>query len=376
MSGKIQKIRSIQLIDQTSCGDSINGAPGTPQGANPGGGGGIPTSPLQFNKKTDPPLWLEETSLEIAADFVLRHHYSKVMPKQTKLILGAFKGKNGPLIGVITFGWGVRPKDTIRQLFPTVDVSEYYEIGKMCVHDSEPKNTESRLLSLAIRWLKKNKPELKVLFTWADALWGKPGYVYQAANFRYGGYIWTDVYMDKEGRRFHPRQIPAKLRAEGLLNDVIRLRWRADNEIGSCRPSKKQKIYKNTNTGAPVIGYFNGLKDRGWKHCFGMQYRYVYFLQDKWTKELLQDASNARQILYDVERHGIEKKTGKKYNKGAIEQKTVFKQAIVWRRPKIKNENIYPKFSDIRWRIDKGDGIGESTSDQPKFGEAFDPNRK
>lgn len=247
-----KEIRPTAEVDQISCGCGLTKSPGHPLGD----GGSMPTLPLHFTKQ-DTPLWIEETSLEIAADFVLHHHYSKVMPKQTKLVLGAFKGKGGPLIGVITFGWGVRPKDTIRQLFPTVDVSEYYEIGKMCVHDSEPKNTESRLLSLVIRWLKKNRPGLKVLFTWADALWGKPGYVYQSANFWYGGYIWTDVYMDREGRRFHPRQIPAKLRAEGLSDDMIRVRWRADNEIGSCRPSKKQKIYKSPSTGAPVIGYFN-----------------------------------------------------------------------------------------------------------------------
>ena len=41
------------------------------------------------------------------------------------------------------------------------------------------------------------KKFLKYLFTWADGLVGKAGYVYQAFNFLYGGYIWTDTLQKK-----------------------------------------------------------------------------------------------------------------------------------------------------------------------------------
>ena len=124
-------------------------------------------------KKSENPLYLEETSFEIASQFVLTHHYSKVMPKQTKLVLGAYKGPGGPLVGVITFGWGVRPKDTLRTLFPSLDTcpdfaKQYLEIGKMCVHISEPKNTESRLLSLAAKYIKKLHRELLLWWVHLD----------------------------------------------------------------------------------------------------------------------------------------------------------------------------------------------------------------
>lgn len=354
------------MVRSKSCGGSLRKTPVFPTGV----GGSEPTPPLQF-QKTDselksPSLWLEEIPLETAAEFVLRHHYSKVMPKQTKIVLGLYKGQNGPLVGVITFGWGVRPQDTIRRLFPSLKAKDYFEIGKMCVHDSEPKNTESRLLSLSMRWIKKNHPQIKLIFTWADAIWGKPGYVYQAANFYYGGFIDTEVYMDKEGRRFHPRQLPAKLRAEGFSKeDIIKKGWGAKNDMGCCRPSKKQLV------------------ERGWKHIFGKQFRYAYFLvSDKERNELIQDSAYARTIKYTstLSKRIFDEEKGEKITKRADIEKTVRKPSIVWRRPIKKGEKVYPKTEDMRWKIDDGkerDGKPSKPIDGPKpeFGEAFDPNR-
>jgi len=143
-----------------------------------------------------------------AADFIFTRHYSSVMPKLTKHYLGSFI--NDDLVGVITFGWGTRPKHTIQKLFPELDTKDYFEIGKMCMDDKMPKNSESQLLSLSIKWLKENTL-IKYLFTWADGLVGKPGYVYQSANFLYGGYSMTDTYVTSQGEKVHPRTIQGQL---------------------------------------------------------------------------------------------------------------------------------------------------------------------
>ena len=137
-----------------------------------------------------------------AAEFVSTRHYSAVMPKLTKHYLGCFLSDE--LVGVITFGWGTRPKHTIQKLFPQLDTKDYFEIGKMCMDDKMPRNSESQLLSLSIKWLKENT-KIKYLFTWADGLVGKPGYVYQSANFLYGGFSITDTYVTEQGEKVHPR---------------------------------------------------------------------------------------------------------------------------------------------------------------------------
>jgi len=143
-----------------------------------------------------------------AADFVFTRHYSAVMPKLTKHYLGCFL--KDELVGVITFGWGTRPKHTIQKLFPDLDTKDYYEIGKMCMDDKMPKNSESQLLSHSIKWLKENTT-IRFLYTWADGLVGKPGYVYQSANFLYGGYSMTDIYVTEKGEKVHPRTIQGQL---------------------------------------------------------------------------------------------------------------------------------------------------------------------
>jgi len=335
-------------------------------------GGASTTPPLQF-EKSGIPLWLEEIPLERAAEFVLQHHYSKVMPKQTKLVLGAHKGKGGPLVGVITFGWGVRPQDTLRTLFPSLDTGpgfakQYLEIGKMCVHNSEPKNTESRLLSLAAKYVKKHCPEVKLIFTWADALWGKPGYVYQAANYYYGGFIWTDVYTDKNGIRLHPRQLPKYTRAVlGLSDEEIRREWSANNGIGVRRPSKEQ-----------LVKY-------GLKHVFGMQFRYVFFLCNKEEEQaLIADSANSRVVKYDTTLSNRDPKT-RRIEKVAVVAH-VKKKAIKWVRGHEidlitgEKKSVYPKAGDMNWKIDDGQEKNGKPSKpvacgKPQFGEAFDPNR-
>ena len=144
-----------------------------------------------------------------AAEFIMSRHYSPVMPRLTKYYCAYYV--DNTLQGVITFGWGTRPKHTIQKLFPKLDTKDYYEIGKMCMDDSMLKNSETQMLSSALRWLKNKEPNLKYLFTWADGLVGKAGYVYQAFNFLYGGYIWTDTYVTEKGEKVHPRTMQGKI---------------------------------------------------------------------------------------------------------------------------------------------------------------------
>ena len=187
-----------------------------------------------------------------AAQFVSTRHYSAVMPRLTKYYFGYYK--KDKLVGVITFGWGTSPKHTIQKLFPSLDTKDYYEIGKMCLDDSLPKNSESQLLSKSIDWLKKNT-NIKYLFTWADGIVGKPGYVYQAANFLYGGFSITDTYVSKSGEKIHPRTIQGQLpNKEGL-------------KYGH-RPNPKQ------------------LKELGLSRVKGKQFRYIYPMSKKYRKYL------------------------------------------------------------------------------------------
>jgi len=73
------------------------------------------------------------------------------------------------------------------------------------MRDELGRNSESAFLAGCVRWIKQNEPEKKLLFTWADGIRGKPGYIYQASNWLYGGFIWTEIYVTADGEPVHPR---------------------------------------------------------------------------------------------------------------------------------------------------------------------------
>lgn len=98
---------------------------------------------------------------------------------------------------------------------------------------------------------------------------GKPGYVYQASNFLYGGFIWTQVYITKEGRRVHPRS------AKKLLEENVK--WKLKNDPGYFENKKAIRIYWLTRD-------FMDIKVI--KKIEGKQFRYIYPLNKKARREL------------------------------------------------------------------------------------------
>ena len=127
--------------------------------------------------------------------------------------------------------------------------------------DDLPRNSETMILSKMFKWVKQNRPDIKLIYTWADGILGKPGYVYQAANFLYGGFITTDLYLSDKGERVHPRTAQSYLKDKDGVN------------VGR-RPKK------------------SFLVNHGWKHYRGRQFRYVYFVCNKREKKKLLKESN------------------------------------------------------------------------------------
>ena len=91
-----------------------------------------------------------------------------------------------------------------RQVLRTTD---YIEIGKMCFLPdfNDTQCFGSIVISQMVKWLKANTRYL-YLYTLADGIMGKCGYVYQASNFQYVGSFTTSVYRDSlTGEKIHPR---------------------------------------------------------------------------------------------------------------------------------------------------------------------------
>lgn len=269
---------------------------------------------------------IREMRPDTASGFVKKHHYSPLMPKITKHWLGLYR--DGALVGVFTLGWGTRPLHTIKKIVNAdMSTDSYLEIGKMCLHQSEPRNSESRALSLLVKWLKKNIPDLLFLYTLADGMMGKCGYVYQASNFYYGGSYWTDSYIASDGRKIHPRT-DIELHRENWLwhhseDSVGYSEAFRDNHSkkvleylsGSAEEPPEERVYWLT----PEFQRFKSIR-----RIRGKMFRYIYPL-----------SKSARRLLSQSE--------------------------VQWRL------DNYPKDQDLEWKIMVRDGVYASVSSMPAW---------
>lgn len=120
----------------------------------------------------------------IANNFVKKHHYSgKVVPNST-LHFGAFL--DNKLHGVMSFGPSINKKGTIN-LVKDTGWNEFLELNRMAFDDYLPKNSESRCISIALKLLKKNAPQIKWVISFADGCQCGDGTIYRASGFKLVG---------------------------------------------------------------------------------------------------------------------------------------------------------------------------------------------
>lgn len=172
-------------------------------------------------------ITVQELSQGDAVAFIRAYHYSKVLPRLNKHYLGLYRGN--VLSGVVTLGWGTQPLQTIHKLFPShgLVTTDYLEIGKMCFLPTENGNRHfgSLVLSALVKWVRK-ETNCIFLYTLADGIMGKCGYVYQAANFRYLGSFMTSVYRDiATGEKLHPRSTGKLLLENAAFDGVEKRHW-------------------------------------------------------------------------------------------------------------------------------------------------------
>jgi len=216
---------------------------------------------------------LVEIHKNVAVPFIQSYHYSKILPRLTKKYIGYYE--DDKLVGVVTLGWGTQPLQTIKKIFykHTFETKDYYEIGKMCFHpDKNGGNFGSQAISLLVHWLKENT-DIKFLYTLADGIMGKCGFVYQASNFKYIGSFKTDVYMDtKTGEKIHPRSAKKLLIENAIFND-------------------REKVFWLTH---------DFCEHKGIERIRGLMFRYIYPL-DKRSRRVLKSYKEYQNLKYPKE---------------------------------------------------------------------------
>jgi hypothetical protein len=176
-------------------------------------------------------------------------HYSGKVVQNSQLHLGVFL--NGRCGGAMQFGPSL-DKRKIQGLVSGTLWNEFIELNRMAFADWLPRNSESRCIGYAMRWIRKTYPHIKWVVSFADGCQCGDGTIYRASGFVLTGIVESKklfrlpsgevvhlvtlesnpnmprhelggkTYFDITGGRFNPRDYLSATNAERTIGFQLR----------------------------------------------------------------------------------------------------------------------------------------------------------
>lgn len=146
-------------------------------------------------------LRVDWCSHEAAKYAVEKWHYSRSMPTPPHNKVGVWE--DGKFIGCVIFGRGSNNNGHKPY---SIEMTEFCELTRVAL--TQHRTPVSRLVRLAIEFLKEKSPGIRLIVSYADPNVGHHGGIYQAGNWIYTGQTGEDFEaIDKSGRKWHSRQV-------------------------------------------------------------------------------------------------------------------------------------------------------------------------
>lgn len=156
-----------------------------------------------------PGLWIAWASHD-AAEYACRHwHYSGVLPVGKMVRIGVWE--DGVFAGVVLFSRGAAPHLPTRYGLTQMECVELTRVALR-----EHRATVSKIVALAIRFLRRFCPGLRLIVSFADPNQGHHGGIYQAGNWIYTGQSAPAHETLVDGRWRHPRTVGVHPEWKGL----------------------------------------------------------------------------------------------------------------------------------------------------------------
>ena len=193
-------------------------------------------------------LIVKPISASDASRIVKQLHYSGKVVQNSQLHLGVFL--NGRCGGAMQFGPSL-DKRKIQPLVSKTLWNEFIELNRMAFADWLPRNSESRCIGYAMRWIRKTYPHIKWVVSFADATQCGDGTIYRAS-----GFVLTGIKQNAE---------------IWCLPDGKKV------ATSSIRPGIGSMRYASTTNGGSSMSAF---KEAGASPLQGFQLRYIYFIDE------------------------------------------------------------------------------------------------
>ena len=135
-----------------------------------------------------------------------------------------FEGKDNKLIGVVLYGHTVA-RNGVGSISEKLDNKEVLELKRLWIEDGYGSNIESYVIAQTLKQIKNDKPEVKVIITYADPGEDHTGIIYKATNWKYQGNQVSNAgnmyQFSFDGDKWlSPRALQAKIGVCGL-SDVL-----------------------------------------------------------------------------------------------------------------------------------------------------------
>lgn len=145
-------------------------------------------------------LKLDYCSFKAAKYACENWHYSKSIPAGKLIKIGVWE--NGIFVGVVIFSRGANP-----QLLKPYGLkqTEGCELTRIALNKHAASVT--KIVSIAIKILKKYCPGIKIIVSYADANQGHLGKIYQAGNWIYVGEFANERGIKINGKLVHRRSV-------------------------------------------------------------------------------------------------------------------------------------------------------------------------
>ena len=182
-------------------------------------------------------FYIEQISYKQAMDIVVEKHYLH-RKAPCSLAFGLFH-KSDPLtcLGVVVYG--VSASSTLlRGICGVGEAANVYELTRLWVDDSVPKNGESFLIGNTLRLLDK-----EIVVSYADSSQNHVGVVYQASNWIYTGL--SSKFKDPKVRGLEHQHHTTY--AHGLSNAQVIEKYGVDNVYFVERPRKHRYVFFNAS---------------------------------------------------------------------------------------------------------------------------------
>lgn len=161
---------------------------------------------MKTNLKID---WATHEAAKFACE---NWHYSRKMPVNKTVKIGAWE--NGKFIGVVIFSPGATP-----MLYKTYDITQQEGCELTRIALTKHITPVSRIMSLALKFLKRSNPGMRLVISFADTAHNHHGGIYQATNWIYVGCAGPRKLPKLNGKLIHERSLSVLVKQGKIKRD-------------------------------------------------------------------------------------------------------------------------------------------------------------